>query len=242
MPGELAESLAAGLTTHVADVRRRFGRAEQVVVQVDEPSITAVLGGGVPTASGFGRHRTVQPPEADSLLRLVVDAIIAAGACPVVHSCATDVPVSLLAGAGFTAISFDLGLAEPDDGWSQLFEAGTDLWPGVVPSTDAEVTESDLRRRVERFFDRLGFDEDASAHRTVVIGTDSETSSRTVRSPNRLVRFSISIMWTLSVLGALPDAAPIHGRRNTGCPPADACSGCSRGAHGVVRARRTDWR
>jgi methionine synthase II (cobalamin-independent) len=168
---ELAESLAAGLTTHVADVRRRFGWAEQVVVQVDEPSITAVLGGGVPTASGFGRHRTVQLPEADSLLRLVVDAIIDAGARPVVHSCAADVPVSLLAGAGFTAISFDLGLAEPDDGWSQLFEAGTDLWPGVVPSTDAEVTDSDLRRRVELFFDRLGFDEDAYAHRTVVTPT-----------------------------------------------------------------------
>jgi methionine synthase II (cobalamin-independent) len=168
---ELAESLAEGLTTHVADVRRRFGRAEQVVVQVDEPSITAVLGGGVPTASGFGRHRVVQPPEADALLRSVVDAIIAAGARPVVHSCAADVPVSLLAGAGFTAISFDLGLAALDDSWSELFESGTDLWPGVVPSLDAEVTDSDLRRRVERFFDRLGFDEDLYGPRTVVTPT-----------------------------------------------------------------------
>jgi hypothetical protein len=137
-------------------------------VQVDEPSITAVLGGGVPTASGFGRHRTVHPPEADALLRMVVEAISAAGARPVVHSCAPDLPLALLVGAGFDAVSFDLGLAEPDDSWSEAFEAGTDLWPGVVPSTDAEVTDADLRHRVERFFGRLGFDEDAFAESLVV--------------------------------------------------------------------------
>jgi len=168
---ELAESLAEGLTTHVADIRRRFGRAKQVVVQIDEPSIVAVLGGGIPTASGFSRHRTVQLPEADALLRRVVDAIIDADARPVVHSCAADVPVALLAGAGFAAVSFDVGLAEPDDSWSEVFEAGTDLWPGVVPSTDAQVTDTELGRRVERFFDRLGFDEDAYAPRTVVTPT-----------------------------------------------------------------------
>ena len=33
----------------------------------------------------------------------------------VVHSCAPDVPVELLAGAGFAAISFDLTLARPAD-------------------------------------------------------------------------------------------------------------------------------
>jgi methionine synthase II (cobalamin-independent) len=168
---EVAESLAEGLTTHVADVRRRFGRADQIVVQIDEPSITAVLGGGIPTASGFGRHRTVHPPEADALLRRVVDAITAAGARPVVHSCAADVPVALLAGAGFTAVSFDIGLADPDDSWSEAFESGTDIWPGVVPSTDADVSDADLVRRVERFFGRLGFDDDAYASRTVITPT-----------------------------------------------------------------------
>jgi len=168
---EVAESLAEGLTTHIADVRRRFSWAERVVVQVDEPSIAAVIGGGIPTASGFGRHRTVHPPEADALLRRVVDAITAAGARPVVHSCAADLPLALLAGAGFTAVSFDLGLADPDDSWSEAFEAGTDLWPGVVPSMDADVTDADLGRRVERFFARLGFDEDAYASRTVITPT-----------------------------------------------------------------------
>lgn len=166
---ELAESLAEGLKTHVADVRRRF--AGDVVVQVDEPAITAVLGGGVPTASGFSRHRSVQPPEADDLLRQVVDAISVAGARPVVHSCAPDVPVALLSGAGFTAISFDVALARPDDTWSEVFESGTDLWPGIVPSTDADSGEADARRRLEGFFSRLGFDEEAYDERTVVTPT-----------------------------------------------------------------------
>ena len=60
---ELAQALAEGVATHLADVRRRVP-AERVVVQVDEPALPAVLAGSVPTASGFGRHRVVHPPEA----------------------------------------------------------------------------------------------------------------------------------------------------------------------------------
>ena len=88
------------------------------------------------------------------------------------HSCAPDVPVELLAGAGFTAISFDLSLARPDDIWAESFEQGTDLWPGVVPSTDATgVTDSALVSRIAAFFGRFGFDEEAYAGRLVVTPT-----------------------------------------------------------------------
>ncbi|MET0467440.1 MAG: methionine synthase [Aeromicrobium sp.] len=168
---EISESLAEGLRTHVADARRRFGRAD-LVVQVDEPAIAAVLGGGIPTASGFSRHRVVHPPEADALLRNVVDAITEAGARPVVHSCAADVPVGLLAGAGFTAISFDLSLIRPDDVWAESFEQGVDLWFGVVPSTDTPgVTDKALATRIETFFGHFGFDEESYAQRLVVTPT-----------------------------------------------------------------------
>ncbi len=168
---EIAESLAEGLRTHVADARRRFPDAE-LVVQVDEPSIVAVLTGGIPTASGFSRHRSVHPPEAVALLRMVVDAITAAGARPAVHSCAPDVPVELLAGAGFAAISFDLSLARPDDIWAESFEKGVDLWFGVVPSTDTtSVTDTALIARIAAFHGRLGFDEETYAERLVVTPT-----------------------------------------------------------------------
>ena len=168
---EISESLAEGLRTHVADVRRRFARAE-VVVQVDEPAIAAVLSGGVPTASGWSRHRSVHPPEADALLRNVVEAITDAGARPVVHSCAPDVPVELLAGVGFTAISFDLGLIRPDDVWAESFEKGVDLWFGVVPTSDpAGLSHQAVVARIETFFGHFGFGEEAYDDRLVVTPT-----------------------------------------------------------------------
>lgn len=166
---DLAHALASGLTDHVASLRRRFPGAE-LVLQVDEPMLPAVLSAQVPTSSGFGRYRTVHPPEADALLRVVVDAVRAAGASPVVHSCAPDLPVTLLRGAGFDAISFDLSLDTPSggDAWAEAFEAGTDLWPGILPSTDAALDPAASRRTLEAWFDRLGFAEDAWHDRVVV--------------------------------------------------------------------------
>src|SRR5690606_8258365 len=128
-----------------------------LVIQVDEPAITAVMEGRVPTASGFGRHRSVDAPLADALLKPVVQAIRDAGATPVVHSCAPDVPVSLLAGAGFEAIAFDIALAQPADVWAEVFEDGTDLWFGGADAA-----------RVEDFMGRLGFVPEAFAARGAV--------------------------------------------------------------------------
>ena len=68
---ELAEALAEGLRDHVADVRRRIPDAD-LVVQVDEPALPAVLAGAVPTASGFHRHRSVDPPRASPPLEWVL--------------------------------------------------------------------------------------------------------------------------------------------------------------------------
>jgi len=168
---DIAESLAEGLRGHIADVKRRLPKAD-LVVQIDEPSIVAVMTGGIPTASGFSRHRSVQPPEADALLRGVVDAIVDSGARPAVHSCAPDVPVEMLAGAGFAAISFDLGLARPADVWAETFDKGVDLWLGVVPSTDeSSAGEAAMAASIQTFFGHFGFDEDAYADRLVVTPT-----------------------------------------------------------------------
>ncbi|MEH3034571.1 MAG: methionine synthase [Aeromicrobium erythreum] len=167
---DLAESLAAGVAEHVADLRRRVPGAE-LVVQVDEPALPAVLAARVPTASGFGRYRTIDAPEADAALRVLAGAVRDAGARPVVHSCASDVPVALLRGAGFTAISFDLSLARPDDAWAEAFEAGVDLWPGILPSTDAPLDASGARRRLDGWFDRLGFAQDSWDARTTITPT-----------------------------------------------------------------------
>ncbi|MFL6088655.1 MAG: methionine synthase [Aeromicrobium sp.] len=164
---ELAESLAEGLVHHISDLRRRAPHAS-FVIQVDEPALPAVLAGAVPTASGFGKHRRVYAADADPLLRLLTDAIVRSGAAPVVHCCAARVPVALLAGAGFGAVSFDLALAPPDEVWAAAFDGGVDLWPGAIPTAGTPPTVTEVRRRVDRWFGDLGFDDANYGERTVV--------------------------------------------------------------------------
>ncbi len=163
---ELAEVLAGGLATHVADLRRRFP-AVDLLVQVDEPAIRAVMEGRIPTASGWATHRRVDPPEADALLRGVVEVIVAGGATPVLHSCGSEMPVALLRGLGFSALSFDLSLARPDDVWAEALDSGVDLWIGVLP-TDGSVGAGHGADLVREFVHRLGFSPEAVADQLVV--------------------------------------------------------------------------
>lgn len=164
---ELAESLAEGIAHHISDLRRRAPHAS-FVIQLDEPALPVVLAGAVPTASGFGKHRRVYASDADRLLRLVTEAIARSGAASIVHCCAANVPVELLAGAGFGAVSFDAALARPTAEWAAAFESGVDLWPGAIPTSGPLPTVADVRHRIDRWFADLGFDIDAYDERVVV--------------------------------------------------------------------------
>jgi hypothetical protein len=165
---ELAQALAEGVATHLADVRRRVAAA-RVVVQVDEPGLPAVLSGAVPTASGFGKHRVVHPPEASQALEWVLEM---AGQEPWVHSCAPGVPWALLRGAGARGLSGDLALLGPDDldVFAEALEAGERVALGVVPSTEPSTppTEKALTEHVVRTLDLLGLDPDAVSEHLVV--------------------------------------------------------------------------
>ena len=164
---ELAESLAEGIAHHISDLRKRAPHAS-FVIQVDEPALPAVLAGAVPTASGFGKHRRVYDSDADRLLRMLTEAIVRSGASAIVHCCAPRVPVELLTGAGFGAISFDATLAQPHELWAAAFESGVDLWPGVIPTSGELPTATDVRGRVDSWFADLGFDDAAYGERTVI--------------------------------------------------------------------------
>ena len=160
---ELAQALAEGLAAHVADVRRRVPGAT-VLVQVDEPALPAVLAAQVPTASGFGRHRSVDPASASAALEWAFAAISDAGATPIAHCCAGDVPIALLRGAGARGISVDLDSlqAAAYDELGAALEAGDRVLLGVVPSTDPARTPSEKQvvERVQRLLGMLGFDQD----------------------------------------------------------------------------------
>lgn len=165
---ELAQALAEGVAAHLRDVRGRVGAA-RIVVQVDEPSLPAVLAGAVPTASGFGRHRVVHPPEASDSLEWVLDV---AGIEPWVHSCAPGVPWQLLRGAGARGLSADLDRLDAGDMdvFAEALDAGETVALGVVPTLEPAhpPTATGLTERVLRWLDMTGLDPETVSDRLVL--------------------------------------------------------------------------
>ncbi len=152
---DLAASLAEGLRGHLADVRRRVPGA-RIVLQLDEPSLTAVLRGRVRTASGYRTHPAVDRQVAESALR---DLVAVHDGPVVVHSCAPEVPFALLRRAGAAGISFDFGLLteREDEAIGEAVEGGTRLLAGVVPSTEAALSDpGGSVRGVRTLWRRLG--------------------------------------------------------------------------------------
>lgn len=172
---ELAQALAEGLRDHVRDVRRRLPGVDRLVVQVDEPMLAAVLEAAIPTASGFGRHRAVHPPEASQHLEWVLGAIADEGAEPWVHACAPSTPWGLVRGAGARGLSVDLDQlgARDHDQLGEALEAGETVVLGVVPTLDPdpEPTEKALVERVLRWLDMLGLDPATIGDRLLVSPT-----------------------------------------------------------------------
>jgi hypothetical protein len=131
---DLAEVLAQGLNEQVSEVRRRVPGAD-LVVQLDEPGLPALLAGAVPTASGWGKHRSVDGPGAVELLAGVIEA--AGPATTLVHCCAARPPVEVFTKAGAGGVAVDLSLLT-ELAWEQIaiaVEAGTTLYAGVVATT-----------------------------------------------------------------------------------------------------------
>jgi hypothetical protein len=147
---DIAASLADGLLAHVAEVRRRLPGLTGVVVQLDEPSLPAVLIGGVRTASGFGRLGAIEATVVERALQRIVELLAAQGVPTVVHCCAPDVPLGLLHRIGVAGVALDMSLVDSpvseatrdaggaavDLALGELLEDGVVLFAGLVPSVD----------------------------------------------------------------------------------------------------------
>jgi methionine synthase II (cobalamin-independent) len=151
---DLAQSLAEGIAAHVADVSARVPGAH-VVVQLDEPSVPAVLQGGLPTISGFGKLPAVEATVVEEQLTDLVDRVPAP---VVVHCCAQRAPLDLFRAAGVEGLSFDLGLVQDLDAVGTAVEAGTHLLVGVVPGTDTTLPPAKATAsRLSAWWRELGF-------------------------------------------------------------------------------------
>jgi methionine synthase II (cobalamin-independent) len=165
---DLAQALAEGVRLHLEDVQRRLPGAE-LVLQVDEPALPFVLGGRVPTASGFSRHRSVTLPMAQDGLEWLFAA--GGGREVVAHCCAADVPIALLRRSGALAVSIDLSVL-PASSYEELATAldeGARVHLGVVASSGDSVPSAKAPlERALRLLDMLGFDPEEVAGQLVL--------------------------------------------------------------------------
>ncbi|MDH6128721.1 methionine synthase [Kitasatospora sp. GP82] len=167
---DIAESLTEGLRRHLAEVRGRVPGA-QLVLQLDEPSLPAVLAGEVKTASGFQRLRAVDRQVAEEVLRNVLRGL---DAPVVVHCCAPRVPLPLLRRAGAAGVSLDFSLLteREDEDLGEAVEAGTMILAGVVPSADSGLSDpAGSVQGVRRLWRRLGFAPELLGRRVLVTPT-----------------------------------------------------------------------
>ena len=130
---DLASSLAEGAAAHVAEMAKRIPKAT-ILVQLDEPSLPAVLHGEVPTPSGLSRVGAVEDEAARDRLH---EVIAATRQYTVVHCCARDLPFGLIMSAAADGVSFDPSLLRRGDfdGFAEAAEAGLGLLIGALPTT-----------------------------------------------------------------------------------------------------------
>ncbi|HEV7172048.1 methionine synthase [Pedococcus sp.] len=131
---DLVGSLAEGVRQHLAEVQRLVPSAS-LVLQLDEPSLPAVLAGRLPTVSGYGHLRAVDPQTVADGLREVLAAATDAAAT-VVHCCDPGIPLPLLRATGVGAVSFDTTALKPQR-WESVaatVEQGVALWAGCLPT------------------------------------------------------------------------------------------------------------
>lgn len=160
---DICGALAEGVSGLVTEVQRRLPTAE-LVVQIDEPALPAVLGGTVPTAGGYFTERAIALAEVTAGLRGLTDALSGRVQQVALHSCAPGMPVTALVGtdrdsAAFSALSVDLDQCDGAqlDRLAAAGESGTQLWLGVAPTLPAVPLSVDrLRTRALGFWERTG--------------------------------------------------------------------------------------
>ncbi|MCV7078863.1 methionine synthase [Mycobacterium szulgai] len=167
---DLAASLAEGVAAHRAALARRLDTP--VVVQFDEPSLPAALGGRL---SGVTELSPVAPLD-EAVAGALLDACVqAAGADVVLHVCAPELPWNLLQRSAISAISVDAGTLRAADleSIAEFVESGRTVLLGVVATSAPERRPSaeEVAGAVLAVTDRLGFGRSALAGRIGVTPT-----------------------------------------------------------------------
>ena len=167
---DISQSLEQGIVDLRDELARRLPETT-MIIQLDEPSLPAVLAGGIATASGLSRHRAIDVPEVSTVYTRIVERL--GETAVIVHSCAPDVPIAMLAKAGVAGLALDLALLGTAD-WDAVGEAmeqrGLWLFAGGLPTADPAATllnPDQVAGVVLGPIRRLGLPPEISAHTVV---------------------------------------------------------------------------
>jgi methionine synthase II (cobalamin-independent) len=153
---DLAASLAEGVAAHRAALARRLDTP--VVVQFDEPSLPAALGGRL---SGVTRLSPVAALDEAVAVGLLDACVATVGGEALLHCCAPELPWDLLQRSTIEAISVAAATlrAADLDGIAAFVESGRAVMLGVVDASAPERRPSpeEVARAVVAVTDRLGF-------------------------------------------------------------------------------------
>ena len=161
---DLAASLAEGAAVHRAEVARRLGVT--VVVQFDEPLLTAALAGRL---AGVTAMTPVHPVDEVFAMRLLEDCVAAVGDQALVHICTADLPWDALQRSTIPALSIDASSLNDAalDGLGVFIDSGRSLVLGLLPAAapDARPSAEDVATAAATITDRLGFSRSVLADR-----------------------------------------------------------------------------
>lgn len=157
---DLVQSLAETVRVLAAQVRTAVPGA-QVIVQLDEPGLPAVLEGALRSASGLNQVRPVDQPMVRDGLATVREAH---DGRVVLHCCAPHVPTALLRSVD-AELSLDTALLTPNawEGVAELVESGRVLWAGVVPTEATGTHPGEFVDSLARSWHRVGLPDAALA-------------------------------------------------------------------------------
>lgn len=164
---DLAASLAEGLTAHRADLSRRL--ETPVVVQLDEPSLTAAVTGRLAGVTALSPVAAIDEAVATALLDGCAETI---GGEVLVHSCAAGLPWNVLQRSSITALALDCTALEPAD-YDQIgafVDAGRTVVMGLVPALAPARAPGveELATAAAAITDRIGFARSILAERVGV--------------------------------------------------------------------------
>jgi len=156
---EVAAAAASAYSDLVMRMQRSFPHAE-VLVQVNEPDVPAVLLGQVRTSSGRLTHRSLEPHVVQAHLADVLDGIRATGAIPGVRCFMPRPPIRLFLDAGAQFLCVDITQELPiDDALPQAWEHEVGLLLGCVPVSDGHLSDTSASAPMRRFMEESGFPE-----------------------------------------------------------------------------------